>query len=261
MALFKINRGQEDSLNNVPIHEGYAYFTEDRHNLYIDIGPNSTDRVQVNAYFAEELRNIKADGTIEYLSFDDLALAKVKNGGTGRNTLTVNAVIIGDGTNAVKMVVIDNGGVAVGDATDGLKSVSGVGAFHALVSGAPQFGTLPIAAGGTGGTTEKMARDNLQVYDKTEVNDKVTEATSIAYATTLTVANWTASGDKFIQVYSNTNLKCGKAGNVPPIITYTSNLDEYSKIESAEATINSGITFTTKEKPTADIGIIVIDVH
>ena len=62
------------------------------------------------------------------------------------------------------------------------------------------------------------------------------------------------------KTYSNANLTCGKAGNVPPIVTYTSNLEEYSKIDHADATVGVGITFYTKEQPESDIALVIIDV-
>ena len=58
MALFKIFRGPEDNLNSVPLHEGYAYFTEDKGNLFIDISNEEGGRLQVNAYAAQVLRMI-----------------------------------------------------------------------------------------------------------------------------------------------------------------------------------------------------------
>ena len=36
MALFKPLRGAEENLDTQPLHDGYAYFTSDTHNFYID---------------------------------------------------------------------------------------------------------------------------------------------------------------------------------------------------------------------------------
>lgn len=69
MALFKIFRGPEEQLSSIPLHEGYAYFTEDKGNLYIDISEEEGGRVQVNAYAAEVLRS--KDGDI--IEIDDIA--------------------------------------------------------------------------------------------------------------------------------------------------------------------------------------------
>ncbi len=269
MALFKIFRGPEDGLQNVPCHDGYAYFTEDRGNLYIDIGNTSpTDRVQVNAYFAEELRKINNDGTIEYIAFDDIelknAIKDVAHGGTGRATLTANAILIGNGTNGVKMTIIPDNEIIVGDTTNGIKTIGGDGVFFKLTGSAPQFGaTLPIALGGTEATTKEDARTNLDVYSTTEVNNKIDEVTEKAYSATLTVDGWTKQEDgTFKYEYTDTNftLACGKGGNVPPTITYTDNLEEYSNINRADADPTTDkITFITSKKPTKDIPIIIID--
>lgn len=83
-----------------------------------------------------------------------------------------------------------------------------------------------------------------------------------SYTTTLIVANWIAHTDgTFYQDYANTNLTCGKDGNIPPEITYTSNREEYSKLDAdrTEATPCIGIRFWSAEQPTADIGLIIID--
>ncbi len=329
MALFKIFRGAENELNSISMHEGYAYFCKDTGNMFIDISNNAGDRVQVNAYAAKELIKYNSDGTIaKEIDIDDLFLkdmiAEVKNGGTGANTLTVNALLIGNGTNPIKMVSIADGSLVVGDSTDGVKGISigdgelvvkdatngitgikGTGILMSLTAGAPafgtatvpvggtgkttftngailkgndinpigevegapgvlyeisanapQFGTAPLQVGGTGATDAAGARTNLDVYSKNEVDTSIETTTSICYTVTLYASGWSASGDKFIYNYANTDL----VAKVPPVITYTSNLDEYSKIEKAEATANTGIVFTTDTKPTADIGIIITDV-
>jgi hypothetical protein len=81
----------------------------------------------------------------------------------------------------------------------------------------------------------------------------------------LLAENWTASsnsdGDSiYTYYYANSSITCGTDGTVPPIITYTSNLDEYGKISKATATSGLGIVFEISEKPENDIGIIIIDV-
>jgi hypothetical protein len=80
----------------------------------------------------------------------------VARGGTGKATHTSNAILTGNGTSAVKNVATANG------------------AFYATsTNGAAQFGTLPIAQGGTGATSASAARTNLSVYSKAEVDEKV----------------------------------------------------------------------------------------
>lgn len=258
MALFKIFRGAENDLNSVPLHEGYAYFTEDKGNLYIDIGNEEGDRVQVNAYAAQILRN-----DITEIDIDDIFLknmvATVAQGGTGASTLTVNALLVGNGTDPVKMISISQGALVIGDTTNGVAALTGTGALYALTSGAPTFGTLPISAGGTGATNAANARTSLDVYSKTETDTQVSGATTVAYTTTIPASGWILNGDMYTYTYSNTSLTCGSAGNVAPLVTYTSNLEEYSKIDHADATAGTGIIFYTEEKPENDIGLIVID--
>lgn len=259
MSLFKIFKGPEANLTSVPLHEGYAYFTEDECNLYIDIGNNPGDRVQVNAYAAQVLKN-----DVTEIDIDDIFLknmtATVAQGGTGQNSLTVNAILVGNGTNAVKMISLEEGAVALGDSENGITSLLGTGVLYAATSGAPQFGVAPISVGGTGANNAGAARSNLDVYSKGETDTAINGAKSLAYTATLSASGWTASGDNYIYNYSNSALTCGSTGDVPPIVTYTSNLDEYSQIDSAEATAGSGIVFTTATKPENDIGIIIIDV-
>lgn len=263
MALFKIFRGPEEGLNAVPCHNGYAYFTEDSGKLFVDIGNNAGDRVQVNAYATEVLIKKNQDGTSEYIDVDDLLLAdaiiSVANGGTGSATLTINALLVGNGTDPIKMISIPDGSLVVGNTENGVAALNGTGILYAVTAGAPQFGIAPISVGGTGSGTAAGARSNLDVYSKQEVSNSIEEVTSKTYTTTLFASGWIASGDVFTYTYSNTSIKCGKNGDVHPLITYTSNRDEYSKIDTAEATVGVGIVFTTAEKPEDDIGISIID--
>lgn len=259
MALFKIYRGEEELLTQVPMHEGYAYFCEDTGNLFIDISSATGGRVQVNAYSASILK--KDDTEIDV---DDVFLktmtATVAQGGTGYNTLTVNALLVGNGADPVKMVSIDKGGIVIGDETNGVAGLLGTGAIFAEASGAPKFGTLPLKFGGTGATTASAARANLDVYSKSEADNKIDEVTTVSYTATLAKANWVQSGDTYTYSYSNANLKCGKNGNVPPIISWVSNHDDYNKIDDAQATVGTGITFTASKAIEGDIEIVIIDV-
>ena len=68
----------------------------------------------------------------------------VARGGTGRNTLTANAIIAGNTTSAVKQIATVSGAL-----------------YATAENGAAQFGTLPIAQGGTGATTVGAALTNL----------------------------------------------------------------------------------------------------
>lgn len=67
-------------------------------------------------------------------------LVCVKMGGTGKASHTSNAVLTGNGESAVKNVAAANGAL-----------------YATAANGAPKFGTLPIAQGGTGKTTAAAA--------------------------------------------------------------------------------------------------------
>jgi len=248
MALFKIYSGTADEFpSNYALHPGYAYFFEDSGELVID-----TDNGRIDVKVSQLIKTV--NGEITFVDVDDVLTAADDNG------LTKNAILVGGENNTVRAIAIAVGSVVIGDATNGVKGINGTGALYATTSGAPSFGTLPLSAGGTGATTAAAARTNLDVYSKGETNNKIDEVTTLAYSATLAQASWVQSGDTYTYTYSNTNLKCGKNGNVPPIITWTSNQDDYNKIDDAQATVGTGIIFTANKAIEGDIGIIIIDV-
>ena len=248
MALFKIYSGTADEFpSNYALHPGYAYFFEDSGELVID-----TDNGRIDVKVSQLIKTV--DGEVTFVDVDDVLTAADDNG------LTKNAILVGGENNTVRAIAITAGSVVIGDATNGVKGINGTGALYATTSGAPSFGTLPISAGGTGATTAAAARTNLDVYSKGETNNKIDEVTTLAYSATLAQASWVQSGDTYTYTYSNTNLKCGKNGNVPPIITWTSNQDDYNKIDDAQATVGTGIIFTASKAIEGDIGIIIVDV-
>ena len=248
MALFKIYSGTADEFpSNYALHPGYAYFFEDSGELVID-----TDNGRIDVKVSQLIKTV--NGEVTFVDVDDVLTAADDNG------LTKNAILVGGENNTVRAIAIAAGSVVIGDATNGVKGINGTGALYATTSGAPSFGTLPISAGGTGATTAAAARTNLDVYSKGETNNKIDEVTTLAYSATLAQASWVQSGDTYTYTYSNTNLKCGKNGNVPPIITWTSNQDDYNKIDDAQATVGTGIIFTANKAIEGDIGIIIIDV-
>lgn len=248
MALFKIYSGTADEFpSNYALHPGYAYFFEDSGELVID-----TDNGRIDVKVSQLIKTV--NGEVTFIDVDDVLTAADDNG------LTKNAILVGGENNTVRAIAIAAGSVVIGDATNGVKGINGTGALYATTSGAPSFGTLPISAGGTGATTAAAARTNLDVYSKGETNNKIDEVTTLAYSATLAQASWVQSGDTYTYTYSNTNLKCGKNGNVPPIITWTSNQDDYNKIDDAQATVGTGIIFTANKAIEGDIGIIIVDV-
>ena len=269
MALFKIFKGPEEELANVPCHEGYAYFTEDLGNLYIDIGNGQPeqDRIQVNADAATKLIKLQDNEIAGTINFDDIllktAIQDVSHGGTGLETVPVNNLLLGNGTSKLKVISVENNALVVGDSANGIKSVTGNGVLTKAANGAPTFTTiLSLAMGGTGANNAGTARTNLDVYSKTETDNAITNATTHSFTATLAAASWVdGSGDTSTYTLSTPDLKCGKTGDVPPIITFTENKDEYSKIESAVATPNTNIIFTIKKtnKLKAAIGLLITD--
>lgn len=248
MALFKIYSGTADEFpSNYALHPGYAYFFEDSGELVID-----TNNGRIDVKVSQLIKTV--NGEVTFVDVDDVLTAADSNG------LTKNAILVGGENNTVRAIAITAGSVVIGDATNGVKGINGTGALYATTSGAPSFGTLPISAGGTGATTAAAARTNLDVYSKGETNNKIDEVTTLAYSATLAKASWVQSGDTYTYTYSNINLKCGKNGNVPPIITWTSNQDDYNKIDDAQATVGTGIIFTANKAIEGDIGIIIVDV-
>ena len=104
-------------------------------------------------------------------------------------------------------------------------------------------------------STSELTNDSGFVSSTETVEANLVNNLTISYSATLTPANWTASGSNFVYNYSNTSLRAF----VCPIITCTSNTNEYGYINDAEATSGSGIIFTATKKPTANIELIIID--
>ena len=156
MALFKIKRGLAATLPTTYV-EGYCYFTTDDGKFYIDTTNTAAGRITLNAYKADILRtarNLQVDlESTSYVSFDGSVDRKnigisgvlgVANGGTGKSTHTANAVLTGNGTSAVKNVATASGAL-----------------YATATNGAPKFGTLPVAQGGTGLTANPSMLINL----------------------------------------------------------------------------------------------------
>lgn len=140
-------------------------------------------------------------------------ILNVANGGTGKATHTANSILAGDGANAVKNIPTVSGAL-----------------FATSDDGAAQFGTLPIAQGGTGATSSTNARIKLGIGYGT-CTASATTAAKTATITGFTIeegcriaikftnANTAASptlningtGDK--NIYLNGNAKRPSGGN------------------------------------------------
>jgi len=256
MALFKINRGSEANLPATKT-DGYAYFCSNTGNFFIDanMGTESSpdvQRIQLNALAAQKL----SDGTTT-IEIDNVMLktdvATVAQGGTGLATLTLNGVLVGNGTDSVKLVSTASGAM-----------------YATTTGGEPQFGTLPVAQGGTGGTDAAAARTNLSVYSKTEtdsadttIKNSVTKITPRQWQLSLSASAWTTSSSGGYEWnHANTSVTCGNDGSFSPHIAPLdgTNLTEYYKITSAEATPGTGIVFKAAEKkPEETVTVIIQD--
>ena len=97
------------------------------------------------AYTAPTFQNGNAPA-INATNLNNLARAvqslQVPNGGTGSASFTSGAILVGDGT-------------------DPIDELSGVGAVYSETSGSPQFGVLPITYGGTGASSVAQLKENL----------------------------------------------------------------------------------------------------
>lgn len=100
----------------------------------------------------------------------------------------------------------------------------------------------------TGGQYSQQMQDTIDA--------DAAAASSKYYSATLAPANWSASGSVFKYTYSNTNLRA----SVSPVVSCTENAAEYAYITDAEATAKTGIVFTARKKPTANIILTIVDV-
>ena len=114
-----------------------------------------------------------SDGT------NDIVCAKM--GGTGKASHTVNAVLTGNGEDAVKNVATANG------------------VFYATAAnGAPKFGTLPIAQGGTGATTAAAALEKLGLDSIGKFYEQHFDATAIPVNTSKAIASLTLPAGTYV---------------------------------------------------------------
>lgn len=289
MALFKIYKGTNDLLEKVELHEGYAYFIEDTHKLYID---TDTERICLSAEFADsaleatsaqklskeiggetvtvEIEDIVtksgsfAQATNAVVVLDAEGKLTAKSTSKGAAYATGNDMPIQFGTLPVEeggtgVGNIPSGAILRGNGTSAVSSVSGVGALYAASEGNPQFGTLPITQGGTGATTAEGARENLNTYSTNEIDLMVAAATGNTFHLTLTPSDWSASG---VNLTKTVFVDSSFVARNMPIIFCEENLQEYKeKLVSADANSdNKTITFTISASLVNDVKVGVIDI-
>ena len=110
--------------------------------------------------------------------------------------------------------------------------------------------TIGLANGGTGTNDLAGARAGLQI-------DR-----AVASVLTLAVNNWIESAGKYQQVVNLAGLKCGYAGNVPPVISLAigTQTADFALLDSVEANVeNKTLTIVARKLPNADLSIVVTD--
>lgn len=253
MALFKYT-GTAEELATKKVHDGFIYVcsNDDPEDYssgnplmgewFVDIG---TARYRLAAAAL-----IDSEGNI--VSVEDLVnsgdILSIEKGGTGKKTLIKNSLLVGNEDQPVQEI----------EATKGALYVDQNG-------NTPQYGTLPIELGGTNAADAEQARNNLEIYSKEETDTAVNKVASFSYARTLTLNGWKQSGNDYVQSVQIPELRCGKNGNVPPLVTWNGDedtYDSYCTILGGEATPGSGIQFKVSgdNMPDSNIEIIIIDI-
>lgn len=290
MALFKPYSGTSAELAQVPIHDGYAYFTTDDSKLSVDI--NGT-RYSANAKNADGLvdgdGSLTADGIknlINNLSINTINITLDKANSRYVGTLVNPTDGIGD---LVKLNFIDSKiietidmyfymndtkyyfGDMLGPTLRKHSQYKGVYlTFHTTnATGIHMFYMLNVF----GQDSDTTLRNNLEVYSKTEVDNKLADInveTYKNYSISVSSSGWTADGTtgNYKYVYTNTALKCGSDGNMAPIISYENDstspvssaaLDDYAKIYNAICTAGVGITFYANAAMTNTLTLKILD--
>ncbi len=172
----------------------------------------------------------------------------VTRGGTGKTSHTSNAVLTGNGTSAIKNV--------------GTKP----GAFYATATnGSPQFGTLPIAQGGTGAKNAEGIISNInntvnQFDFQNWVPPTLTgyNGTANSAFTTETITMKTASGlsDNWAKLTGKIQLKKNANYTLSCKTTYGAQLfvffSDGSFMQSVSGAVNPTVTFTTPDDGIVD---------
>lgn len=263
MALFKPYSGTSAELAQVPVHDGYAYFTTDDSKLSVDI--NGT-RYSANAKNADGLvdgnGSLTADGIkslINNLSINTIILTfsgtEIPSDPNSMVSCTATlenpADTLGD---LVKIKFPENVEIpmshSIGFSLNDKTYMSSVpieniffdqdatygGTELAMLTEGTMFTTVTFLSINATGTSIANIRNNLEVYSKTEVDSKLADVnveTYKNYSISVSSSGWTADGTtgNYKYVYTNTALKCGSDGNMAPIISYEN--DSTSPVSSA----------------------------
>ena len=142
MALFKILKGNESGLSNQQKREGYAYFTTDENDFYIDI--SSSERKQLNANRAHYLKSktISKNSVYDelYINDNEISLGRSKNESDYEGT---------GGRAGIKSIAVGSNASATGNYSSSFGSTtkaSGINS-HAVGSGSKATGEASSAEG------------------------------------------------------------------------------------------------------------------
>ena len=209
------------------------------------------------------------------------AAITVSDGGTGASTFTTNAVLTGNGSGALKAVAtspgaayatasngtltfgtlpVAQGGTGISTATNinsviiGGSTATGAfqtvkassGAFYALGSDSkPQFGTLPVAQGGTGQTTVAAFRNSMGLGSSTGVLGTAYGGTGASSVDTTPTANSTkmvTSGGVKTALDLKANLSSPSFTGTPtaPTAAAASNNTQIATTAHVKSVLNTG---------------------
>lgn len=287
MALFKPYSGTSAELAQVPVHDGYAYFTTDDSKLSVDI--NGT-RYTANAKNADGLVDgnsiLTADGIKNLINNLSINTINVTNNGTKFiGTLADDTSSVGDLVKinfasafpSMSTIYINNVAYKMTQITKVLRESAQYNngkdylAYHYVYQGSHYLDILNIEPA----TNMATIRNQLQVYSKTEVDNKLADVnvkTYKSYAVTISSSGWITdeTTGNYKYVYTNTALKCGSDGNIPPIISFgnidetgnpapSSYLDDYANIYGASCTAGTGITFYANAAVTNTLTLKILD--
>lgn len=110
--------------------------------------------------------------------------------------------------------------------------------------------TIGLANGGTGASDLAGARAGLQI-------DR-----AVASVLTLAAGSWIKNEGKYQQVVNLTGLKCGYAGNVPPVVSPAVGTQavDFALLDSIEANVkNKTLTVIARKLPSTDVSIVITD--
>lgn len=300
MALFKPYSGTSAELAQVPVHDGYAYFTTDDSKLSVDInGIRYTANAKNADGLVDESGSLTASGIkslINNLSINTINITYDETNSRYVGTLVnptdgigdlvklyfVHGAPINKDTNNL-FIYINNESYIVTNTLGMLQtedqnynSIEYL-AFYSNINADSLkiFTVLDLKVN----LTEDSFRNKINVYSKTEVDNKLADInveTYKSYAVTISSSGWTADGTtrNYKYVYTNTALKCGSDGNIAPIISYnnvdsngapatssasSAALDDYAKIYAASCTAGTGITFYANAAVTNTLTLKILD--